>query len=244
MRPTPTNIILMGPPGSGKGTQAVVIAERYAVPIISTGDILRASARSGSALGLELRAIMASGGLVGDDMMIALVQDRLAQADAARGFILDGFPRTVAQAEALSALLDGYPALAIVLEVPDHDLETRLDSRRICLKCRAVYHSGTRLGSEAETCARCHLPLIKRDDDNIDVIRTRLQTYHRETEPVLAYYAGHGALVRIDGSPAPDEVTRAITDAIDASRTGRTRPVATPPAPRVPRSPAARRRRP
>ncbi|MCC7008836.1 MAG: adenylate kinase [Acidobacteria bacterium] len=213
-----TNIILMGPPGSGKGTQAVRIAQRYHVPIISTGDILRATARSGSALGLELRAIMASGGLVSDGMMVDLVRERLQRSDATAGFILDGFPRTVGQAGALAEMLGGRPVVAVVLEVPDQDLEARLDSRRICLKCRAVYHSGTRLGSEAETCARCGVALIKRDDDNLEVIRTRLQTYHRDTEPVLAYYAERGALVTIDGSPAPDAVTRAIIRAIDARR--------------------------
>jgi adenylate kinase len=213
---SPINIILMGPPGSGKGTQAGLIATRYSVPIISTGDILRATARSGSALGLELRAIMTSGGLVGDEMMVQMVRDRLSHPDAALGFVLDGFPRTVAQAESLSGLLHDRPVTAVVLQVPDETIEARLDSRRICLKCRAVYHSGTRLGSEAETCARCGVALIKRDDDNPEVVRKRLQTYHQETEPVLSYYGERRALVTIDGSPAPDQVTHAIIAAIDA----------------------------
>jgi len=221
------NLVLMGPPGSGKGTQAVRLSDRYAIPVISTGDILRATARSGSAAGLGVRSIMARGGLVNDRMIVDLVGRRLAQPDTARGFVLDGFPRTVSQAKALGRMLPGRALRAFALEVPEGELERRLDSRRICLKCRAVYHSGTRLGSEEETCARCGVALIKRDDDNVQTIRARLRTYRKTTEPVLAFYRRRGTLTSIDGTNAPDRVSAAIARVIDAgTRAARPRPAA------------------
>jgi adenylate kinase len=209
------NIVLMGPPGSGKGTQASRISNRYGVPIISTGDILRAAAKSGSDMGLTARAIMAAGGLVDDETMVGLVRERLEQPDTSRGFVLDGFPRTTVQAEALDTLLDGRPFLALALSVPEADLERRLDQRRICLNCRAIYDTGTRHGSEEEHCARCGVALIKRDDDNIETIKNRLLTYQKTTEPVIAHYTKRGTLAIIDGTEPPDAVSRAILSRID-----------------------------
>jgi len=210
------NIVLMGPPGSGKGTQATRISRRHNVPIISTGDILRAAAKSGSDMGLAARAIMAAGGLMDDATMIGLVRERLAEPDTARGFVLDGFPRTTTQAKALDDLLDGRPFLALALSVPEDELERRLDQRRICLNCRAIYDAGTRHGSEEEHCARCGVALIKRDDDNIETIKNRLATYRNTTAPVIAHYTKRGTLAMIDGTEPPDAVARAIASRIDA----------------------------
>ena len=215
---TQINVVLMGPPGSGKGTQASRIAERHGIPVISTGDILRAAARSGSEVGLSARATMAAGGLVDDATMVELVRERLSQADTAHGFVLDGFPRTTAQAEALDAILGARPFLALVLEVPEAELERRIDRRRICLKCRTIYDAGTRLGSEEEHCAKCGITLIKRDDDNLETVRNRLRTYRKTTAPVIAFYRKHKQLAVIDGTVSPDAVARSIRDHIDKGK--------------------------
>jgi adenylate kinase len=209
-------IILIGPPGSGKGTQATRICVRYDVPMISTGDILRAAVKAGSPLGVAVQKTLASGALVGDAMMIDLVRDRLAQPDTANGFILDGFPRTVAQAEALDTILPGQPVQAIVLSVPETELEHRLTSRRICSKCKTLYTSGTLYGSEEELCSKCGATLITRDDDNLETIRRRLQTFRDTADPLIAHYRAAGVAAMIDGSRPPDEVTEAILTQIDA----------------------------
>jgi adenylate kinase len=210
------NIVLIGPPGSGKGTQAVKISERYAVPPISTGDILRAAVKAGTPLGKQVQATISSGGLVSDEMMIDLVRDRLAQPDAASGFILDGFPRTVIQAEVLEQMLAGRPYLAIVLVVPEAELERRLGARRICTYCRTLYTTGTLYGgSEEELCSKCGHTLIRRDDDNVETIRRRLLTYRNTAEPLIDHYQRRSTIAVIDGSKPPVEVTTAVLDHID-----------------------------
>jgi len=219
------NIVLIGPPGSGKGTQAARICEHYDLPAISTGEILRAAVRAESALGRQVQAVLSSGGLVGDDLMIDLVGNRLAEDDAAGGFVLDGFPRTIAQARALDGILAGRPVAALLLDVPMEELERRLTTRRICSTCKALYSSGTSYGSEEELCSRCGGTLIRRDDDNVDVIRTRLATYRETTEPVVAYYREHEVLSTVDGSAGTDAVTKALLTTID--RAIRTRARAT-----------------
>jgi len=202
------NIVLIGPPGSGKGTQAARISERYLIPMISTGDILRAAVKAGSALGKRVQAIMAAGALVGDDLMIDLVRDRLAEADAVHGFILDGFPRTLNQARVLDDMLPGRRMLAIVLVVPNSELERRLDARRICSQCKTLYTTGTLYGgSEEELCSKCGATLLRRDDDNLETIRARLQTYRDTAEPLIRHYREQSAIAVVDGSVSPDKVT-------------------------------------
>jgi adenylate kinase len=206
----PVNLVLIGPPGSGKGTQAARICERYRVPLIATGDILRAAVKAGTPLGSQVQSILSSGGLVSDAMMIDLVRERLAKADVSSGFVLDGFPRTIVQAEALDAMVGELTLRAILLDVPDAELERRLTSRRICTKCKALYTSGSIYGSEEELCSKCGSILITRDDDNIDVIRNRFRMYHSAADPLIAHYRAKGSLVTFDGTRPPDEVTDAI----------------------------------
>jgi adenylate kinase len=219
------NLVLIGPPGSGKGTQATRICERYAVPLIATGDILRAAVKAGTPLGSQVQSILSSGGLVGDAMMIDLVRERLAGADTASGFVLDGFPRTIGQAEALDGMVEGRAVRVILLDVPEAELERRLTSRRICSKCKALSTSGSLYGSEAELCSKCGSVLITRDDDNIDVIRNRFQAYRNTADPLVAHYRAKSTLAAFDGSKPVDEVTESIFRHIDgpARRTRRKR---------------------
>ncbi len=210
-----TNIVLIGPPGSGKGTQAARICGRYHVPDISTGDILRAAVKAGTPLGQQVQATLSAGLLVGDDLMIDLVRTRLGLPDTGPGFVLDGFPRTLVQARALDDLMGSRPLLAVVLMVPGGELERRLTARRICSRCKTLYTTGTRYGSEAELCSRCGAILITRDDDNVETIRQRLLTYRNTSEPLIAHYRSRGALAAIDGVRKPDEVTDAILEQIE-----------------------------
>jgi adenylate kinase len=217
----PINIVLIGPPGSGKGTQAARICDRYHLPAISTGEILRAAVKAGTPLGQQVQQVLASGALVSDELMIDLVRTRLAEPDAAaRGFVLDGFPRTLAQAQALDRMLDGQPLLVLLLVVPEAELERRLGARRICSTCKALYSTGTRYGSEAELCSRCGGILIRRDDDNLDVIRTRLTTYRETAEPIVDHYWSRSSLVVIDGMAETDQVTKAMMAVIEGARVG------------------------
>lgn len=209
-------ILLIGPPGSGKGTQATRICQRYSVPMISTGDILRAAVKAGTPLGQQVQKTLAAGALVGDDLMIDLVRDRLAQPDTDAGFILDGFPRTIVQAQALDRMLGDQPVQAIVLDVSEDELERRLTSRRICSKCKTLYTSRSLYGSEEELCSKCGATLITRDDDNIETIRHRLLTYRNTAAPLIEHYRHRAGLAMIDGSRAADDVTTAILSAISA----------------------------
>jgi adenylate kinase len=207
-------LVLIGPPGSGKGTQATRICERYDIPWISTGDILRAAVKAGTPLGVQVQAILSAGALVGDDLMIQLVGERLGRTDTQKGFVLDGFPRTLVQAETLDTLLGDEPLLAIVLDVPEAELERRLTSRRICTKCKTLSTSNSLYGSEEELCSKCGSVLITRDDDNIVTIRARFQHYRQQTAPLIAYYAERGCLATIDGTQTPENVTRALMTVI------------------------------
>ena len=201
------NLVLIGPPGSGKGTQAALIRERYSVPAISTGDILRAAVKARTDLGLKVKATMEAGDLVSDVLMVDLVRSRLAQPDTEKGFILDGFPRTIGQAHALDALMDGRPLRAIVLSVPDGELERRLRSRRICSACKTLYTGGTSYGSEAELCSKCGALLLSREDDNEQTVKNRLVTYHGVVDPLIAHYRARAILSEIDGFREPARVT-------------------------------------
>jgi adenylate kinase len=215
-------LILIGPPGSGKGTQATRICQRYGVPMISTGDILRAAVKAGTPLGQRVQSVLSSGALVDDALMIDLVRERLVQPDTATGFVLDGFPRTIVQARALDAMLGDRSAQAIVLEVPESELERRLTSRRICSKCKTLYTSASLYGSEEELCSKCGSILITRDDDNVETIRHRLLTYRNTAAPLIEHYRERGDLAIIDGLRPPDEVTSAIFKQIDSAVARRT----------------------
>lgn len=214
----PINIVLIGPPGSGKGTQAARICERYGLPWISTGEILRAAVKARSPLGRKVQSTLASGGLVADALMIDLIRGRLAEPDAATGFVLDGFPRTLDQARALDVMLGNRPLLALLLDVPEPELERRLGARRICSTCKTLYASGTRYGSEEELCSRCGGTLIRRDDDNLDVIRNRLQTYRNTADPLVAHYRALGNLAVVDGTASSERVTKAMVQNIETVR--------------------------
>lgn len=209
-------LILIGPPGSGKGTQATRICERFGIPWISTGDILRAAVKAGTPLGVQVQTLLSAGALVGDDMMIDLVRERLGRPDTAAGFVLDGFPRTLVQAAALDDIMAGAPPYALVLEVPEGELERRLTARRICTRCKTLSTSRSLYGSEAELCSKCGSILITRDDDNVLTIRHRLENYRTQTAPLVAHYQARGTLSIVDGMRAPDDVTAAIFKLIDA----------------------------
>jgi len=210
-------IILLGAPGSGKGTQAKRMADRFGVPHISTGDILRAAVREGTELGNKAAPIMASGGLVPDDLMIGIIRERMQGADIAAGFILDGFPRTVEQAEKLDAILagnGGEPARVVALLVPDDVIIRRLGGRRSCPECGAVYHVESTPPKKEGMCDRCGAGLVERRDDKEEAIRARLEAYSAQTMPVAGHYANKGALYEIDGLGSVDEIFERIETAL------------------------------
>jgi adenylate kinase len=215
---TECNLVLIGPPGSGKGTQGVRIAERYRVPCISTGETLRAAGKEDTPLGRQAKTVMAAGGLVSDEIMVDLMRERLSRPDAARGFVLDGFPRTVGQAEALDVMLGSRAVLALVLVVPDAELTRRLSARRVCPRCKTLYAIGTHYGSEEEHCSRCGISLIRRDDDNPETIQRRLLAYHAAVGPLVEHYRHRSALATVNGSQSPEDVWSAITHHIDRVR--------------------------
>jgi adenylate kinase len=204
-------LVMLGPPGAGKGTQAERLARERGVPRVSTGDILREAVQAGSALGRAAKAVMAKGDLVGDDVMIGIVRERLARPDASAGFVLDGFPRTVAQAEALDETIDDAALLIVVdIEVPDETLVERLSARRICASCGALAAPG------AAGCHKCGGPLVQRPDDTADVVRDRLRVYARETQPLVEFYRRRPTFRAVDGDQPADGVARDIAAAIAA----------------------------
>jgi adenylate kinase len=204
------NVVMLGPPGAGKGTQAERFARVNKVPKISTGDILREAVRSDTAIGRAAKTILHAGQLVGDDVIIGIVGERLAQADAAPGFVLDGFPRTVTQAIALDGMIDGRGALVVVnIVVPEDVLLRRLAARRICGTCGA-----NALIEWTTTCGVCGGELVHRVDDSDGVVAERLRVYHAQTAPIVAFYAGRPTFRKIDGNQPPDVVTRAMDDAV------------------------------
>lgn len=197
-------LILLGEPGAGKGTYAKKLQERYGVPQISTGDMLREAVKAGTPLGKEAEGAMKRGELVPDAVVIGLIRERLKQPDAARGFILDGFPRSVAQAEGLEALLSelGLKVDAVLkIEVRRETLLKRLTGRRVCPKCGAIYNVNTNLRPKKEgVCDQCGGKLVQRSDDKPETIENRLNVYGRDTEPLIAFYEGRGLLRRVDAN--------------------------------------------
>lgn len=203
------NIILMGPPGAGKGTQASLIKANYPIPHISTGDMFREAVSNGTELGKEAQRYMESGQLVPDEVTIGIVRERLAQDDCAKGFLLDGFPRTVKQAEALDQVLAQMGKrveAAIDISVPDDILVERVSGRISCKDCKTVYHLTFNPPAKAGVCDKCGGELIQRSDDRGDTVKKRLQVYAEQTNPLIDYYQKQGNLYSIDGNRASSEV--------------------------------------
>ena len=208
------NVVILGPPASGKGTQAVRLAQARGIPKISTGDILRAAAAGGSEMGLRAKALMDGGELLGDEEMVGIVKERLARPDAAGGYILDGFPRTVSQAQALDRMPQGQPLVIVDLAVPDAELLHRMEGRRVCSKCAAIAAPGS---PAEEACGRCGGPMVMRaDDGDENVRRHRLEVYVRESKPLLDYYRGRPIFRSINGAQPPDRVAEDLVSSIDA----------------------------
>jgi adenylate kinase len=210
-------LILLGAPGSGKGTQGDLLVARYGVPRISTGDMLRAAVAQGSELGRKAKKHMDAGGLVPDALVLGIVRERLSQGDTAKGFLLDGFPRNTAQAEALDSVLEeigsGIDA-AVLIDVPREELIRRLTGRRLCPVCQTAYHIESNPPKRAGVCDRDGAKLIRRDDDKEEVVAERLRVYERQTRPLIEYYKQRGVLVAIDGTGTVQEIFDRITEAL------------------------------
>jgi adenylate kinase len=207
-------IIFLGAPGAGKGTQAAVIAARYSIPKLSTGDMLREAISSGSELGAQVEQIMSAGNLVSDEIMIKIIDDRIQRVDCERGFILDGFPRTIPQAEALEKILncgEEKRVAVLFLDVEQEKLIQRLSGRYSCKKCGKSYHKTLNHTKVEGVCDDCgSTEFLYRSDDNEDAVRNRLKVYYQQTAPLISYYEQAGKLVKIDGSDSIESITNAI----------------------------------
>lgn len=206
-------IIMLGAPGAGKGTQAKKIAEKYEIPHISTGDIFRLNIKNGTELGKKAKEYMDQGLLVPDELVVDLVVDRLAKEDCKKGYVLDGFPRTIPQAEALDQALEKAGEkmeFAIDIEVPDENIVTRMSGRRACVGCGATYHLTYAPTKTEGICDACGAELILRDDDQPETVRKRLNVYHEQTQPLITYYKNSGILKSIDGTVDIEEIFAAI----------------------------------
>lgn len=214
------NLILLGPPGAGKGTQAKRLENAHGVVQLSTGDMLRAAVASGSALGQQAKKVMEAGQLMPDDIIIRMIEARIGEPDAKRGFVLDGFPRTEAQAVALDEMLGrhGRSLLAVIeLGVDEAALIERISGRFTCAKCGAGYHDKFQRPRREGVCDKCGgTEFVRRKDDNAETLKARLEAYRAQTAPIIPYYRNRGLLQRVDGMAAPDDVTRQI-EAILAS---------------------------
>jgi len=208
------NLILLGPPGAGKGTQAVGICEKYGIPHISAGDNLRSEIKQGTELGLAAKSYMDAGNLVPDDVVIGIAVNRVNQPDCAKGCLFDGFPRTIAQAEALDEKMK--IDLVINIDVKDDDIVARLSGRRVCKQCGATYHTSA-IG-DSTVCSACGGELIQRADDNAETVRNRLAVYHQQTSPLIAYYSKKGLLGEVEGNGGIEAVFEAICSIIDAKK--------------------------
>ena len=212
-------IIMLGAPGAGKGTQAKKIADKYQVPHISTGDIFRANIKNGTELGMKAKTYMDQGLLVPDELVVDLVVDRLGQEDCANGCVLDGFPRTIPQAESLDAALAAKGEAidyAIDVDVPDENIINRMSGRRACVACGATYHI-VHIPTKVEgVCDRCGESLILRDDDKPETVKKRLDVYHAQTQPLIDYYTSKNVLKSVDGTQVMEAVFQAIVDILGA----------------------------
>jgi len=202
-------LILLGAPGAGKGTQAEILSERLGVPTISTGNMLRAAVREGTPVGLRAKELIEAGKLVSDDVIIGIVVERVSKEDCKNGYILDGVPRTLAQADALSEA--GIEVDAVLsIEVPDEDIENRMTGRRTCTVCSATYHVAFNPPKITGICDNCAGQLSIRKDDMPETVRNRLKVYHAETEPLIEYYSRKGKLVSVDGTGKIEDTAAAI----------------------------------
>ena len=212
-------ILLMGPPGAGKGTQAENLVQTFSIPHISTGDMFRAAVKEGTELGKQAKACMDSGKLVPDDVTIGIVRDRLAKKDCDKGFILDGFPRTVEQADALAGILEGLnqPLTKVLnIHVPSEDLIERAIGRRICKSCGATYHVKFNPPKVENVCDECNGNLYQRADDNEETMRNRLSVYEDSTRPLTEYYKKAGIYLEIDGRQPIDKVTEELVNVLSS----------------------------
>ena len=212
-------IIMLGAPGAGKGTQAKQIADKYSIPHISTGDIFRANIKNGTELGKKAKQYMDQGALVPDELTCDLVMDRIQQDDCKNGFVLDGFPRTIPQAEALDAALDKINEkmdYAIDVDVPDENIVNRMSGRRACLNCGATYHLISIPPKVEGICDRCGSEIVLREDDKPETVQKRLKVYHEQTQPLIDYYKNQGILKSVDGTQPMDEVFKAIVTILGA----------------------------
>lgn len=210
-------IIMLGAPGAGKGTQAKKLAEKYGIPHISTGDIFRANIKNGTDLGKKAKTFMDQGLLVPDELVVDLVVDRVAQDDCTTGYVLDGFPRTIPQAEALDKALAGLGEkmeYAINVEVPDENIINRMSGRRACVDCGATYHLKYAPTKAEGICDNCGGSLILRDDDKPETVKKRLGVYHDQTQPLIEYYTKAGILVEVDGTIDINDVFKSIVDVL------------------------------
>jgi adenylate kinase len=213
-------VVLLGPPGAGKGTQAKRLEEERGLKQLSTGDMLRAAVAAGTPLGRQAKQVMESGQLVRDDLIVAMIAERILEPDCAKGFVLDGFPRTVQQAEALDAMLKGSAKggidRVIEIAVDEPALIERIAGRFACAKCGAGYHDKFKQPQKAGICDRCGgADFIRRPDDRAEAVAVRLEAYRRQTAPILPYYRARGLLKTVDGMAVPEEVARQIDRALD-----------------------------
>lgn len=210
------NIILFGPPGAGKGTQAEAIAERESIPTISTGNIIREALKSGSELGLQLKQYMSDGGLVPDEVVIGIIKERIEKADCKNGFILDGFPRTIPQAEALDKM--GIKIDKVLeINVSDDIIIKRMSGRRVCEVCGASYHLINKKPQKEGICDKCNGTLVQREDDHPDTVKNRLKVYREQTKPLEAYYSKQGKLAVIQGdNKSIKETVELVLNALEA----------------------------
>lgn len=207
-------LILLGAPGAGKGTQAEVISEKYNIPTISTGNIIRAALKNGTEMGLKAKSYIDAGNLVPDDVVIGIIKERLAESDCQNGYILDGFPRTIPQAEALDQLGFGIDA-ALSIEVADSEIVKRMSGRRVCEKCGASYHTEYKKPAVDGKCNFCDGNLVIRKDDEPETVLNRLNVYHEQTEPLKDYYKACGKLLCVEGQEEVKDTTKLVLAALE-----------------------------
>lgn len=207
-------LILLGAPGAGKGTQAEVISEKYNIPTISTGNIIRAALKNGTEMGLKAKSYIDAGNLVPDDVVIGIIKERLAEDDCQNGYILDGFPRTIPQAEALDELGFDIDA-ALSIEVADEEIVKRMSGRRVCEKCGASYHTEYKKPAIDGKCNFCDGALVIRKDDEPETVKNRLNVYHEQTEPLKEYYKSCGKLLCVEGQEEVKDTTRLVLAALE-----------------------------